>query len=38
MADLSIVEAWEAERARHPRRRVLIRSLDDHLRGYDRAP
>ena len=38
MADLSIVEAWELERARHPRRRVLVWSLDGHLRGYDSGP
>lgn len=38
MSDLSITEAWEAARTRHPNRRVRIWSLDGDLRGYDRRP
>ena len=38
MGDLSIIKAWENACARHRSQRVRIWSLDQHLRGYDRAP
>ena len=37
MGDLSIVKTWESARARHPRHRVSIWSLDQDMDGYDRA-
>ena len=37
LADLSIVEVFEQQCARHPARRVFIWSLDTHLQGYDRT-
>jgi len=36
LADLSIVREWELACQLHPRRRVRIWSLDNHLSGYDR--
>lgn len=38
MGDLSIIKAWESACTRHPRSRVSIWSLDQHLAGYDRTP
>ena len=38
MVDLSIVKEWERARRRHPHRRVLIWTLDQHLTSYDRTP
>jgi len=35
--DLSIIKEWEMMCRIHPMTRVLIWSLDDHLRGYDRS-
>jgi hypothetical protein len=37
LADLGIVSEWELACELHPLRRVRIWSLDDHLKGYDRA-
>lgn len=38
MSDLSIINAWEAARARYRNLRVRIWSLDQHLQGYDHTP
>ena len=38
MVDLSIIKEWERACTRHPRRRVSIWALDQHLSGYDRVP
>ena len=38
MVDLSIVKEWDRACKRHPRRRVLIWALDQHLTSYDRKP
>lgn len=35
LGDLTIVAEWELTRARSPKRRVYIWSLDEHLQGYD---
>jgi predicted nucleic acid-binding protein len=35
MADASLIELWDQQRALNPFRRVLIWSLDDDLSGYD---
>jgi hypothetical protein len=35
MADASLIELWEQQRALNPTRRVLIWSLDGDLSGYD---
>jgi len=36
LGDLTIIKEWESACERHPRMRVRIWSLDEHLRGYDR--
>lgn len=38
LVDLSIINAWKAERKRHPLSHVRIWSLDDHLQGYHHKP
>jgi hypothetical protein len=38
MADASLIELWEQQRALNPARRVLIWSLDDDLSSYDTGP
>lgn len=37
LGDLTIIKEWEAACERHPRMRVRIWSLDQHLKGYDRS-
>lgn len=37
-SDFSIFKEWEQTCARHSMSRVLIWSLDDHLKSYDRVP
>ncbi|MBF0340468.1 MAG: hypothetical protein HQL95_05820 [Magnetococcales bacterium] len=38
LADFSMIKEWERTRARNPRRRVRIWSLDQDLAGYDTHP
>ncbi len=37
-SDSSILRFWNEARDAYPRRRVLVWSLDGHLRGYDSGP
>jgi hypothetical protein len=38
LADLSIIQIYERQRALNPQARIYIWSLDKHLKGYDRKP
>jgi len=38
IGDLAIIKEFNRQCELHPTRRVLIWSLDSHLKGYDRAP